>query len=70
MTCRWPSRAPSQNRRAARHTEVSRWQQRARLLSETSSERSGLRSRDTFRSGWVRGRRGLCAGATYLLLMW
>lgn len=37
MTCRWQSRASSQNSRAARHTEANRSQHRERLLLETSS---------------------------------
>lgn len=47
MTCRWQSRASSQNCRAARHTEVNRSQHRERLLLETSSHWTGLRIRQT-----------------------
>lgn len=57
MTCRWQSRASWQKRRAARHTELSRSQQRETLLSETSSERGGLgRRRDSCWCGLDAGR--------------
>lgn len=47
MTCRWQSRASSQNCRAARHTAFNRSQHRERLRLETSSQWTGLRVRET-----------------------
>lgn len=58
MTCRWQSRVSLQNCSAARHTEVNRSQHRETLLSDTSSEWSGLGRRDTLVWGGFRGRCG------------